>query len=215
MTYEEAADWCEELFQEGYIQVLRDGSWLLPFHAEQQATTMSSSDRVKRFRERQKELTEAPDVTCNVSGVTSVVTVKHKEREKERNKDPKERESARDGSVDPKAVQISLALAANKTFASLPTLEVAEALLTHLGAAAFNVTESQWTEAIAEAAVQVETGATEGRMRQILAWKFSNIRKPRIKRDGAPRVQGENETEAFKKLLENRPVASGKADLSF
>lgn len=47
MRDDEARDMCDELEADGFIVVQPDGSWLLPHHAEQQATSMTSSERVK------------------------------------------------------------------------------------------------------------------------------------------------------------------------
>lgn len=212
MSNEDAHSLIQELICDGFISVLENGSWLLQSHAEQQGTVTSSTERVRRFRERQKA-EQAPHVTATVSGVTDESYTERKEIKKEINKDEKERARASVGE-DRRVLNLAAALKGNKTFQSLPHLEVAEALIAHLGMAAFNVTETQVHDAITEAAVQVETGATEGRMRQILSWKFANLRKPKAKRDGAPRVQGDD-IEAVKQLLEKRPTAGKSDDLSF
>lgn len=115
MTDEEAKHLCDELWGEGYIVDREDGSWLLPHHADQQATVSSSADRVKRHRERSRvtgnedAVTHETDETLHVTPVTlhplhvtepavtvttSPVTVKRKERE-EREEREERQESSR------------------------------------------------------------------------------------------------------------------------
>lgn len=190
----------------------------LPEHRDQQASRASGAARQRQYRQR---------VTRSDEGVTRsnadkpsgdvAVTRSDDKNRIDQNRIEKREQSAREG-ADPKAVRISELIAANKKFASIPSLEIAEDLLAHLGVAGFNVSDEQLAAAVAEASVQVETGATEGRMRQILAWKFSNLKKPTWKKDGAPRVQGDGQTsEAVKKLLEERvkPAKASKADFTF
>lgn len=107
MRDDEAQAACDELEVDGFIVVQPDGSWLLPHHADQQATSTTSAERVKRHRERHRatdatgvavtpetdhvthvtlqplHVTSAP-VTVTDAPVTvtnSSVTVKRKERE--------------------------------------------------------------------------------------------------------------------------------------
>jgi hypothetical protein len=110
MRDDEAQAACDELEADGFIVAQPDGSWLLPHHADQQATSTTSAERVKRHRERHRvtDVTgaavtpEAPEtdhvthVTLQPLHVTSAsvtvtdapvavtnpsVTVKRKERE--------------------------------------------------------------------------------------------------------------------------------------
>lgn len=54
MRDDEAQAACDELEADGFIVVQPDGSWLLPHHADQQATSTTSAERVKRHRERHR-----------------------------------------------------------------------------------------------------------------------------------------------------------------
>ena len=210
MTEVEAGLLCGELRAEGFVVVQDDDSWLLPHHAEQQATTSGSAERVRRHRERQRvtgpvvtqtaEKREAPEgsqpVTLQALHVTEqAVTVKRKERkERSDQKDKKAtRARAREAAspADPKAQRIASELAAHRKFEGLDHGVVAEELLGALGSLALGLTDERIPEAIALAAAEAESGANERRLRQVLGWKLKDAANGRTK---VPRVQGDDAT---------------------
>ena len=211
MTEAEAGELCGELRAEGFVVVQDDDSWFLPHHAEQQATTSGSAERVRRHRERQRvtgqvvtqtaERREAPEaeqpVTLHALHVTEqAVTRKRKERkERSDHKDKKAtRARAREAAAspaDPKAQRIASELASHRKFESLDHAIVAEELLGALGSLALGLTDERIPEAIALAAAEAESGANERRLRQVLGWKLKDAAQGRTK---VPRVQGDDAT---------------------
>ena len=211
MTEAEAGELCGELRAEGFVVVQDDDSWFLPHHAEQQATTSGSAERVRRHRERQRvtgqvvtqtaERREAPEaeqpVTLHALHVTEqAVTRKRKERkERSDHKDKKAtRARAREAAAspaDPKAQRIASELASHRKFESLDHAIVAEELLGALGSLALGLSDERIPEAIALAAAEAESGANERRLRQVLGWKLKDAANGRTK---VPRVQGDDAT---------------------
>lgn len=170
-----------ELMAEGWLNPDGDRAWTLPVHIEQQTSVSSSSERVRRYRERQRNA-DPLHVTPDVSRVTN--------RKEQIRRDNKRGEGAR-VPADPKAAQLAKDLQACPAFECLDVASVAEALIGHLGIAAMNIDHGRWRPAIAEAAVLVEDGATEARRRQVLSWKFADLRdgKRNVKRpQGSDRV---------------------------
>jgi hypothetical protein len=183
------------------LVVREDGHLSLPVHAKQQATITSSSERVRRHRDKARN-GETVTALHETLPVTHDVSLKRKERNKE-NKDYKEqnaraREAAAAAPVDPKVRRIALELAAHKKFASLDHPVVAEELLGSLGSLALGLVEERITEAVAVAAAEAESGANERRLRQVLGWKLKDAasgktsKKPAyaVGKDGVPMVQG-------------------------
>jgi len=195
MSNEDAHTLVHELICDGFIAVLENGSWLLQSHAEQQGTVTSSTERVRRFRERQKA-EQAPNVTATVSGVTDESYTERKEIKKEINKDEKERARASEAAArvpdDPKAKHLAIVLAANKKFAGLDHADVAEGLVGGLGPLALKLTDKHAEDAVAAAAAEAETGANERRLRQVLGWKLKDQVQPQRKANSKT-VQGEGE----------------------
>lgn len=201
MPDDEAQAACDELEADGFIVVQPDGSWLLPHHADQQATSTTSAERVKRHREKHRvtnvtgvavtpetpETQHVTDVTLQalqvtqaaVTGNESPVTVKRKEREERGDKKDEKATRARTreaaaAPVDPKVRRIALELAAHKKFASLDHPVVAEELLGSLGSLALGLVEERIADAVAVAAAEAESGANERRLRQVLSWKLKD-----------------------------------------
>jgi hypothetical protein len=158
------------------LVVREDGHLSLPVHAEQQATITSSSERVRRHRDKARN-GETVTALHETLPVTHDVSLKRKERNKE-NKDYKEQnarareQAAAPVEVDPKVAMLAEKLAGAKRFTHLPTMQVAEALVGKLGASAWELTESKADDAIAAASLEVEDGANERRLRQVLGWKL-------------------------------------------
>lgn len=224
MRDDEAQAACDELEADGFIVVQPDGSWLLPHHAEQQATITSSSERVKRYREKQRASVKSAAQEQPVTPVTlhalhetlQGVTVKRKEIKKERNKENKERDTrvrAREDVLqDPKAVWLYQALQAVPKFAHLPE-EVAEDLLGALGPLGFGMTEAHAKQAVAEAQIATETGANEANIRRVLGWKLKDAvsGKPKKQSSGIPHVQGaDNVQRDLDKLRAERELEANR-----
>lgn len=224
MTEQEAESLCEELTAEGFVVRRDDGSWLLPHHADQQATITSSSERVKRYREKQRATEPEPEQVQHVTPVTlhalhetlQGVTLKRKEIKKERNKENKERDTrvrAREDVLqDPKAVWLYQALQAVPKFAHLPE-EVAEDLLGALGPLGFAMTEAHAQQAVAETQIATETGANEANIRRVLGWKLKDAvsGKPKKQSGGIPHVQGaDNVQRDLEKLRAERELEANR-----
>lgn len=194
-----------ELIEHGFIVDDKNGTITLPWHAEQQASSTSVAERVRRHRERTRTHVTA-DVTPVTAGVTDVTKDK-----KERKKEEKEGEGR---ARDPKVMDLAKDLGASKPFEHLNTVEVAEQLIGYLGFAAMNIGPDKWRPAIAEAAVQAESNATEGRLRQILSWKFADLRDGKRR---AKRPQGSDtvlaDLERFKKAGAVRKSEPGEPSL--
>lgn len=163
----------------------------LPVHAEQQGTITNSSERVRRFREKSRN-----DETLQV---TPDVSVKRKERKKETNKEI-EKENAREAAptsthveVDPKSVAIEVALRKCSRFAALNHQTVAEALLGALGPLGMRLTPEHAQSAVSLAALELEDGANERRMRQVLGWKLMDAVDPTKAKKHPAQVQGQGE----------------------
>lgn len=202
MRDDDAMAVCDELEADGFIVAQPDGSWLLPHHADQQATSTTSAERVKRHRERHRaaggngdgvtfetpETEHVTHVTLQPLHVTNApvtvtnpsVTVKRKEREERGDKKDEKatharaREAAAAASVDPKVRRIALELAAHKKFSGLDHACVAEELLGGLGGLALGLVDERIPEAVALAAAEAESGANERRLRQVLSWKLKD-----------------------------------------
>lgn len=173
----------DELASEGFLVAANGTSWAMSRHVEQQATSTSGAERVRRHRDKQRN--HVTPVTLHpVTGVTNRI----EENRKEEIRSEQIARARERVPTDPKAAELAADLQANPTFASLDTAAVAEALIGHLGVAAFNVSADKWRPAIAEAAVMVESGATEARRRQVLGWKFADLRDGR--RRSTKRPQG-------------------------
>lgn len=227
MRDDDAMAVCDELEADGFIVAQPDGSWLLPHHADQQATITSSSERVKRYREKQRATEPEPEQVQPVTPVTlqplhetlQGVTLKRKEIKKERNKENKEnkerdtRVRAREDVLqDPKAVWLYQALQAVPKFAHLPE-EVAEDLLGALGPLGFAMTEAHAQQAVAETQIATETGANEANIRRVLGWKLKDAvsGKPKKQSGGIPHVQGaDNVQRDLDKLRAERELEASR-----
>lgn len=224
MSEPEAVSLCDELTLEGFVVQREDGSWLLPHHAEQQATITSSSERVKRHREKQRSAEPEAKQDQPVTHVTlqplhetlQGVTVKRKERNKEIKKENKERETrvrAREDVLqDPKAVWLHRALQAVPKFAHLPE-EVSEDLLGGLGPLGFGMTEDHAKQAVSEAQIATETGSTEANIRRVLGWKLKDavLGKSRKQSASVPQVQGaDNVQRDLEKLRADRELETNR-----
>ena len=216
-TVEEVAAHLQALERAGLI-VVRPEAIELPEHAEQQASRASGAARQREYRRRvtgsDAVVTRGDAVVIRGDGAVSasdeLVTERDARRhmsvtqsddkKEERRGDKKEKKAtharAREGAaaasdVDPKATRIALELAAHRKFASLDHAVVAEELLGGLGSLAIGLTDERVTEAVATAAAEAESGATERRLRQVLSWKLKDAASGKVK---TPRVQGDDAT---------------------
>ena len=108
---------------------------------------------------------------------------------------------------DPRAAEIASALASSSRFSRLGG-DVAEALLGHLGPLALQLDAGKIGGAIAAAALELEEGASERRVRQVLGWKFKDALEPQKARangKGKHFVQGDPNLDQF---IEN--VSAGR-----
>lgn len=187
-----------ELVEAGMVEEV-DGGLRLPDHVAQQTARASDAARQRAKRERSRDVTQS-------HAPSRAVTPSHDKNRIDKNRGEREIARAREARVpaDPKAAELAKDLEANPAFASLDVAGVAEALIGHLGAAAFNVGPDKWRPAIAEAAVMVESGATEARRRQVLGWKFADLRDGR-RRKAAPAVQRDPDLDAQIKEWMNAP----------
>ena len=164
----------------------------LPVHAEQQGTITNSSERVRRFREKSRN-----DETLHV---TPDVSVERKERKKETNKE-REKEIARareDAAAatsdrDPQSLAIEEALRSSPRFASLDASSLSDALLGSLGTLGMRLTPEHAQSAVSLAALELEDGANERRVRQVLGWKLKDAVDPTKARKHPVQVQGQGE----------------------
>lgn len=81
--------------------------------------------------------------------------------------------------IDPRAKRLALALAAHPKFAPLDASAAASELLGGLGTLAFALDGERIDAAVAQAAAEAESGATERRLRQVLGWKLKDATKVR------------------------------------
>ena len=181
-----------ELNDRGFIETSEDG-WVLPIHREQQASLSSSTERVQRYRERKRNA-EALHVTPTVSvkPIDRIDRLDKKDKKRsEQNARAREQAAAAPVEVDPKVAMLAEKLSGAKRFTHLATMQVAEALVGKLGASAWELTESKADDAIAAASLEVEDGANERRLRQVLGWKLVDAMAGKRPNGKAPHmVQG-------------------------
>jgi len=193
LTQERARAALAELVKARLVLTTPQDALELPIHAEQQGTITNSSERVRRFREKSRN-----DETLHV---TPDVSLERKERKKETNKErEKEIAHAREAAptsthveVDPKAVAIEVALRTSSRFAALNHQTVAEALLGALGPLGVRLTPEHAQSAVSLAALELEDGANERRMRQVLGWKLKDAVDPTKAKKHPVQVQGQGE----------------------
>lgn len=171
-----------ELVSMGMVEEVEGGIRLVGFE-DQQGARSSDAARQRAKRERSKPVTQSHTASRDVTRGHEQNRIDHNRTDQREIARARERIPA-----DPKAAELAADLRANPTFATLDAASVAEALIGHLGVAAFNVDAAKWRPVIAEAAVMVESGATEARLRQVLGWKFADLRDGR--RRSTKRPQG-------------------------
>jgi len=204
-----------ELIAAGYV--VANAGWLsLPEHIEQQASRSSGTQRSKDWRakhakntgkskEMQRDATQgnAAQRDAMIDQIDQIDQIDKKE----------ERESRRAAAPpvaierDPRAAEIATALASSSRFKSLGG-DVAEALLGHLGPLALQLDAGKIGGAIAAAALELEDGATERRVRQVLGWKFKDALEPQKRASNGKSkhlVQGDPNLDQF---IEN--VSAGR-----
>jgi len=186
-TWDDIAPVCDELLDAGYI-VHRDGQLVLPEHIAQQEARASDAARQRESRRKKRSHeasrgvtrshTKSREVTDGHAQSQNVTTRKEENRSDQKDKKRAEQnarareQAAAPIEVDPKVAMLAEKLAGAKRFTHLPTMQVAEALVGKLGASAWELTESKADDAIAAASLEVEDGANERRLRQVLGWKL-------------------------------------------
>ena len=180
-----------ELVEAGMVVEVERGLTLADFEAQQTARA-SDAARQRAKRERSQPVTRSHAASRDVTRGHDQNRIDHTRS------DQREIARAREARVpsDPKAAELARDLQANPTFSTLDVASVAEALIGHLGAAAFNINADRWRPAIAEAALQVESGATEARKRQVLGWKFADLRDGKRRSTKRHAVQTDPDLEA-------------------
>ena len=175
----------------------------LPEHRDQQASRASGAARQRQYRQR---------VTRSDEGVTrsnadkpsgdAAVTRSDDKNRIDQNRIEKREQNARAREaaptsthveVDPKAVAIEVALRASSRFAALNHQTVAEALLGALGPLGVRLTPEHAQSAVSLAALELEDGANERRVRQVLGWKLKDAVDPTKTKKHPVQVQGQGE----------------------
>ena len=175
----------------------------LPEHRDQQASRASGAARQRQYRQR---------VTRSDEGVTRsdvakpsgdvAVTRSDDQNRIDQNRIEKREQNARAREaaptpthveVDPKAVAIEVALRGSSRFAALNHQTVAEALLGALGPLGMRLTAEHAQSAVSLAALELEDGANERRMRQVLGWKLKDAVDPTKVKKHPAQVQGQGE----------------------
>jgi len=192
LTQERARAALAELVKARLVLTTPQDALELPIHAEQQGTITNSSERVRRFREKSRN-----DETLHV---TPDVSLERKERKKETNKE-REKEIARaredaaaaNSDRDPKSLAIEEALRSSPRFASLDASSLSDALLGSLGTLGVRLTPEHAQSAVSLAALELEDGANERRVRQVLGWKLKDAVDPTKAKKHPVQVQGQGE----------------------
>ena len=158
-----------------------EGGWWLINHRKYR-DMLSEADRrernrirVARHRDKKRDVT--PSITNN-AGNDMQKQITEAEAESKAESKSRAREEQSSGQC-PKATMLAAALASHKRFRGLVAFDVAEDMVSAMGAAALNLTPQECTAIIAEAAVKAETGATEGRLRAVLSWGCKDLEKNR------------------------------------
>lgn len=180
----------------------------LPEHRDQQASRSSGAARQREYRRRvtqsddvvtRSDAAVTPGDAVNMSGDVVRTPSDDQKRREENRRDKLEqiaraREAAARVPDDPRVKHLAVVLAANKKFAGLDHVDVAEDLVGGLGPLALKLTDKHAEDAVAAAAAEAETGANERRLRQVLGWKLKDQVQPQRKSSStssakAPMVQ--------------------------
>ena len=182
----------------------------LPEHRDQQASRASGAARQRQYRQRvtrsDEGVTRSDDARTRSDadkppGDAAVTRSDDQNRidqniREKREQNARAREAARTSThveVDPKAVAIEVALRGSSRFAALNHQTVAEALLGALGPLGMRLTPEHAQSAVSLAALELEDGANERRMRQVLGWKLKDAVDPTKANKHPVQVQGQGE----------------------
>lgn len=175
----------------------------LPEHRDQQSSRASGAARQRQYRQRVTRSDEGvtrsdvdkPPGDAGVTRSDDQNRIDQNIREK-REQNARAREAAPTSThveVDPKAVAIEVALRTSSRFAALNHQTVAEALLGALGPLGMRLTPEHAQSAVSLAALELEDGANERRMRQVLGWKLKDAVDPTKAKKHPVQVQGQGE----------------------